>query len=141
VVAALAEWNNQAMSTSAEPSVARPGGISYLHIPSTEPSRTAAFYRSVFDWTIRDPDAQSPAFEDGSGHVIGHFVDEQPVAGDAGLRPYIYVEDVPATVERILANEGEVLKAPFAEGDLTVAIFSDPAGNVLGVWQFSSARP
>jgi predicted enzyme related to lactoylglutathione lyase len=68
----------------------------------------------------------------------GHFVDEQPVAGDAGLRPYVYVEDVPATVERILAHGGAIEKPPFAEGDLTVAVFRDPAGNVLGVWQFSA---
>ena len=70
--------------------------------------------------------------------MIGHFIDEQPVAGDAGVRPYIYVEDVPGTVERILANGGEVLEVPFAEGDLTVAIFGDVAGNVLGIWQFTS---
>lgn len=126
------------MSVSVEPpSVSRPGGISYLHIPSADPPRTAAFYHTVFDWRIRDPEARSPAFQDGTGHVIGHFIDEQPVAGDAGLRPYIYVEDVGGTVERILANGGEILRAPFAEGDLTVAIFGDPAGNVLGVWQFS----
>jgi hypothetical protein len=118
------------------PSVARPGGISYLHIPCKEPRRSAAFYGAVFDWTIRDPDTESPAFCDGSGHVIGHFIGEQPVAGDAGVRPYIYVDDVSATTARILANDGEVLERPFAEGNLTVAIFSDPAGNVLGIWQF-----
>lgn len=120
------------------PSVARPGGVSYLHIPSPNPPLTAAFYGAVFDWRIRDPESESPAFQDGTGHVIGHFVDEQPVAGDAGVRAYVYVEDVPATIERILASGGDVVKAPFAEGDLTVAIFRDPAGNVLGVWQFTS---
>jgi predicted enzyme related to lactoylglutathione lyase len=125
------------MSASEEPpSVARPGGISYLHIPSREPRRTAAFYGAVFDWTIRDFDTESPAFRDGSGHVIGHFVGEQAAAGDAGVRPYIYVEDVAATTARILAGGGEVIERPFAEGNLTVAIFSDPAGNVLGIWQF-----
>jgi predicted enzyme related to lactoylglutathione lyase len=120
------------------PSVARPGGVSYLHIPCAEPRLAAAFYAAVFDWSIRDPESDSPAFQDGTGHVIGHFVDEQPVAGDAGLRPYVYVEDVPATVERILAQGGAIEKPPFAEGDLTVAVFRDPAGNVLGVWQFGA---
>jgi len=118
------------------PSVARLGGISYLHIPSREPRRTAAFYRAVFGWTIRDPDTESPAFCDGSGHVIGHFIREQAVAGDAGVRPYIYVDDVSATTARILAGGGEVIERPFAEGNLIVAIFGDPAGNVLGIWQF-----
>jgi predicted enzyme related to lactoylglutathione lyase len=97
------------MQASAEPpSVARPGGVSYLHIPSENPPLAAAFYGAVFDWSIRDRDTESPAFQDGTGHVIGHFVDEQPVAGDAGVRPYIYVEDLPATVERIQDTFGQV---------------------------------
>jgi hypothetical protein len=28
-----------------------------------------------------------PAFTDGTGHVIGHFVTDQPVAGESGVRP------------------------------------------------------
>jgi uncharacterized protein len=127
------------MSANVEgPSPARPGGVSYLHIPAADPRAGASFYEAVFGWSIRDPSAESPAFSDGSGHVIGHFVSDQSVAGDAGLRPYIYVDDVVATVERIVAHGGAVRRAPFAEGDLTVALFDDPAGNVLGVWQFGS---
>lgn len=120
------------------PPVSRPSGISYLHIPTAEPARAAAFYRAVFNWSIRDAESESPAFQDGSGHVIGHFIDDQPVAGDAGVRPYIYVDDVPGAADRILANGGELLQEPVAEGDLTIAIFADPAGNVLGVWQFGT---
>jgi len=121
------------------PSLARPGGLSYLHIPASDPPGSARFYRSVFGWRIRDADSDSPAFADGTGHVIGHFVTDRPVVGDAGVRPYIYVEDVPATVARIVANGGEILARPFAEGGLTVALFADPAGNVLGAWQFAAA--
>jgi hypothetical protein len=127
------------MSPGEEPSLARPGGLSYLHIPTGDPRSTASFYGEVFGWSIRDADTDSPAFSDGSGHVIGHFVTDQSVAGDSGVRPYIYVDDVRATVEQIAANGGEVLKQPFAEGSLTVALFTDPAGNVLGVWQFGSS--
>jgi len=112
--------------------------VSYLHIPTGDPRLSASFYEEVFGWSIRDPDAHNPAFSDGSGHVIGHFVSDQSVAGDSGVRPYIYVDDVRATVEQIAANGGEVLEQPFAEGSLTVSLFTDPAGNVLGVWQFGS---
>jgi predicted enzyme related to lactoylglutathione lyase len=83
------------MSANVEaPSVARQGGITYLHIPTKDPPLTAAFYRAVFSWSIRDPETESPAFQDGTGHVIGHFIDDQAVAGDAGVRPYIYLDDV-----------------------------------------------
>jgi uncharacterized protein len=121
-----------------EPSLARPGGITYLHIPSTDPRSTASFYECVFGWSIRDGDTNSPAFADGTGHVIGHFVSDQQAAGDSGVRPYIYVQDVPASAKLIAANGGVILKQPFAEGNLTVAHFADPTGNVFGIWQFGS---
>ena len=66
-----------------ESQVFRPAGISYLRIPSQEPQQTAAFYESVFGWSV-NKDRPDPSFEDGTGHVIGHFIADQPVAGEAG---------------------------------------------------------
>ena len=114
--------------------VFRAGGISYLRIPAKDSSVSAAFYEAVFDWTIRDH-PEHPAFEDGTGHVIGHWMPDLPVAGEAGVVPYIYVEHVDDTLPRVLASGGEIVREPYAEGDLWVATFRDPAGNVLGVWQ------
>jgi uncharacterized protein len=117
-----------------EDPVFRVAGISYLRIPSQDPQETAAFYRSVFGWKV-DTDREDPSFEDGTGHVIGHITSEMPVAGEAGVRPYIYVERVDETLEKVAAGGGAVVTAPYPEGDLWVATFRDPAGNVLGVWQ------
>jgi len=33
------------------------------------------------------------------------------------------------------AAGGEVVRAPYQEGNLWVATFRDPAGNVVGLWQ------
>lgn len=123
-----------------QPTLARPSGVSYLHIPRGGSNRTAAFYGEVFGWRIRDPQSESPSFRDGSGHVIGHFLDDHEVAGQAGVRPYVYVEDVASVVERIPPAGGEIVEAPFDEGNLIVAHFRDPAGNVLGIWQFATPR-
>jgi uncharacterized protein len=119
---------------SDQPSVFRPGGISYLRIPAPDAPRTAAFYESVFGWNVRgDPD--EPSFDDATGHVIGHFVPDLQVAGEGGIRPYIYVDSVDATLDKVAAQGGEVVTPPYPEGDLWVATFRDPSGNVLGVWQ------
>jgi predicted enzyme related to lactoylglutathione lyase len=114
--------------------VFRPGGASYLRIPAEDPRATAAFYGAVFGWKV-DLDRDDPSFEDGTGHVIGHFVAELPVAGEAGVRPYVYVESVDETLAKMVAQGGEVVTAPYPEGDLVVATFRDPSGNVVGVWQ------
>jgi uncharacterized protein len=117
-----------------ESRVFRSAGVSYLRIPAEEPQQTAAFYESVFGWSVVR-DRQDPSFEDGTGHVIGHFVADLRVAGEAGVRPYIYVERIDDTLKKVAAHGGAVVTAPYAEGDLLVATFRDPAGNVLGVWQ------
>jgi hypothetical protein len=88
-------------------------------------------------WRV-DADRDDPSFEDGTGHVIGHFVVDMPVAGEAGVVPYVFVESVDVTLEKVVANDGEVATPPYREGDLRVATFRDPAGNVIGVWQQGS---
>jgi uncharacterized protein len=122
-----------------ESPVFRSAGISYLRIPSKDPQETATFYEGVFGWKV-DTDREDPSFEDGSGHVIGHITAEMPVAGEAGVRPYIYVEGVDEALEKVAAAGGAVVEAPYPEGDLWVATFRDPAGNVLGVWQRGPRR-
>jgi hypothetical protein len=117
-----------------ESPVFRIGGISYLRIPAGDPRATAAFYRAVFGWSVRG-DRDDPSFEDGTGHVIGHFVSDLPTAGETGIRPYVFVEGIDDSLARIAANGGAVVTAPYPEGDLWVATFRDPAGNVVGVWQ------
>ncbi len=117
-----------------ETRVFRPGGVSYLRIPAPEPVASAEFYAAVFGWRV-DTDRETPNFEDGSGHVIGHFMRDLPVAGASGVRPYVCVERVPETLDKAVSAGAEVVTAPYPEGDLTVATFRDPAGNVIGVWQ------
>jgi len=117
-----------------EPSVFRIGGISYLRSPANDARQLASFYEAVFGWSVR-VDRDEPSFADGSGHVIGHFTADQSVAGEAGVRPYIFVERVDETLDHVVAQGGKVVTAPYPEGDLWVATFRDPAGNVMGVWQ------
>jgi predicted enzyme related to lactoylglutathione lyase len=70
--------------------------------------------------------------------VIGHFMADLPAAGEAGVLPYVFVEQLDETVEKVVAQGGEVVTPPYPEGDLRVATFRDPAGNVIGVWQQGS---
>jgi predicted enzyme related to lactoylglutathione lyase len=106
--------------------VGRIAGISYLHIPARDVAASAGFYRDVFGWQLHGP-PDGPSFSDGTGHVIGRWVTDQAVTGADGLRAYIYVADVEDT--------------PYPEGTLRVALFADPAGNVLGIWQETSDSP
>jgi uncharacterized protein len=115
-----------------EISVFRPGDVSYLRIAAPDPTRSAAFYSGVFGWKISE---DSDAFQDVTGHVIGHFMSDLPVAGEAGVVPYVYVRDIDEALARVPEAGGEVTAKPYPEGDLWVAMTRDPAGNAVGVWQ------
>lgn len=127
------------MSAAEPPSVFRPGGVSYLHIPCHEPARAADFYEAVFGWTPRR-DGEEPAFADATGHVIGHFVGGEPAAEGRGILPFVYVEDVGATLRAADGHGGRVEDQPRAEGTLLVATISDPEGNLIGVWTETAVR-
>jgi predicted enzyme related to lactoylglutathione lyase len=88
-----------------ESRVFRRAGISYMRIPAKDPQAIAAFYHDVFGWTV-DAARADPSFEDGSGHVIGHFIPDAAVSGEAGVRPYVYVESVDDTLERVSFHGG-----------------------------------
>ena len=114
--------------------LARPGAVTYLHLPAPDVRRAAAFYRDVFDWTVDGADGDRPSFSDASGLIRGQWRSEHLAVTEPGVLPYIYVADVASTVQRIVTHGGEIVTEPFAEGLLTVALFRDPAGNVLGLW-------
>jgi predicted enzyme related to lactoylglutathione lyase len=118
----------------AEGSVFRPGGISYVRIPAPDPQGAAAFYRDVFGWAVRT-DRANPSFEDATGHVIGHFMSDLLVVGEGGVLIYVYVDDVDETLGKVTARGGEIARQPYPEGDLRVAAFRDPPGNIVGLWQ------
>ena len=116
-------------------SLSRPGGLSYLHIPAVDPKQSALFYEHVFGWTVDGHETNRPSFRDGTGHVAGAWVTDQEPSRTAGLLPYIYVDTIDGTTELIQAHGGEMIEAPSPEGNLLIATFRDPAGNVLGLWQ------
>ncbi|MBV9192772.1 MAG: VOC family protein [Solirubrobacterales bacterium] len=114
--------------------LATPGAITYLHLPAADARRAARFYREVFGWRISNPDSDRPSFDDTSGHLSGAWISHHLAAAEPGLLAYIYVSEIEDTVARIVAHGGEIVTEPFPEGLLTVALFRDPSGNVLGLW-------
>jgi predicted enzyme related to lactoylglutathione lyase len=117
-----------------EPQLARNGGLSYLEIPAIDLHESATFYENVLGWSVQ-LDGTAAKFRDQTGHLIGRWLTGRAISRDAGLLPYIYVDRLEGVVERVPAHGGQLVKLPFAEGNLTVAIVRDPAGNLIGLWQ------
>ena len=126
---------------SVDTRLARPGAVTYLHLPATDVRLAAAFYRDVFGWSINGPDSNRPSFDDASRLLSGAWISDYLPAAEPGLLPYIYVADIEQTVARIVAHGGAILTQPYPEGLLTVATFRDPAGNLIGLWHDTTRPP
>jgi predicted enzyme related to lactoylglutathione lyase len=120
---------------SVDKGLARHGHVSYLEIPALDAERSAAFYEAVFGWNVRRRENGDRSFDDGSGDLIGHWVTGRAASRETGVVPYVYVDRIDDVVGRVVKQGGEVVKPPYPEGDLWVATFRDPAGNLMGVWQ------
>ncbi len=119
-------------------SVFRDRSVSYLELPATDVAALADFYEAVFGWEIRGENRSS--FSDGSGHVIGHFVRDRAPSGEAGPRPFVYVDGFDDALRTVEKEGGEIVKPKYAEGNLWVAAFRDPSGNVVGIWELIPQR-
>ncbi len=111
------------------------GKICYIEMPATDIARSSDFYQHVFGWNIRTRGDGSTAFDDTTGEVSGAWVIGRPPATTPGLLVYIMVDSVAATVESVLANGGEIVQPLGADAPEITARFSDPAGNVIGLYQ------
>ena len=115
--------------------LARHGGLTYLHIPAADLRKSAAFYREVLGWSMEErPDGFR--FSDRDGLLIGGL-GLGPAQRDERLVCYFYVEDIRAAETRVTAGGGEIVSPPSRQGDIDVARVRDPAGNLIGLWQFA----
>lgn len=108
-----------------------PNPVVHFEIIGSDGSALQEFYRKIFGWAI---DADNPmnygmADTGGSGVNGGIGQGEEPIATF-----YIEVDDPAAFLSKIAAAGGKVVQdVTVIPGAVTMARFSDPAGNVIGL--------
>jgi uncharacterized protein len=113
----------------------RNGKVCYIEIPAIDINRSASFYEKVFGWGIRTRGDGSVAFDDSVGEVSGTWVLGRKPATEPGLLIYIMVDSVAATLDDVVANGGEIVQPIGMDAPEITARFSDPAGNIIGLYQ------
>ena len=112
------------------------GRLAYIQIPALEVRESAEFYKNIFGWQIRGGSDAHLSFTDAAGDVIGAFVTDRMISTEPGVIFYVYVHGLDATLDRMIKAGSKVVRPPYQEGDVWVATLIDPAGNVIGIWQF-----
>ena len=111
------------------------GKICYLEIPAVDIQQPADFYKSVFGWHIRERNDGHLAFDDGVGEVSGTWVKNRKALNDTGILIYIMVDDINLIMEAIINKGGKIVQAVGMDAPEITARFSDPAGNIFGLFQ------
>ena len=122
------------MATTALPTY-RTGKICYIEIPADDIERSATFYRRAFGWHIRKRGDGSTAFDDTVSEVSGTWVLGRPVAAQPGLMVYIMVASAAAAIDAVISAGGEIVEAVDQNAREVVAVFRDPAGNLMGIYE------
>ena len=113
------------------------GKICYLEIPANNIEVSASFYEKSFDWKIRR-DGDRISFDDGVGEVSGMWVlDKKPVP-EGSIIISIMVDNADATSKLITAHGGKVVNSLKMNSGEIIVHFTDPAGNVMGIYQSQS---
>jgi predicted enzyme related to lactoylglutathione lyase len=115
-----------------------PAPIVFFDVAGPDLQKQSAFYATVFGWE---------ALAD--GHVTATVASPLPgllrVEAANGFQPerviYLGVEDITATLAMIAANGGgSVLPRMVVPGVVILALFTDPAGNRMGLVEMADGQ-
>jgi predicted enzyme related to lactoylglutathione lyase len=122
------------MDTKKHPTIAN-GKVCYIEIPAVDVLLSAAFYKKVFGWLIRERSNGQIAFDDAINEVSGTWVVGRLPTTEAGILVYIMVDSVASTLKAIVTHGGKIVQEIGADAPEITARFSDPASNIFGLYQ------
>ena len=118
----------------------RHGDFTHIEIPADDPQRAKTFYADVFGWSFAD---EVPRFE--GYHLFTTPVGQEGMGGAIGkrgemapddVRAYIHVDSIDDTLPRLAERGGGVVQEKMeVPGMGWFAVFTDPEGNTLALWE------
>jgi predicted enzyme related to lactoylglutathione lyase len=117
------------------------GKVCYIEIPAVDINSSMAFYKNVFGWNIRKRGDGNIAFDDNAGEVSGTWVTGRKASEEPGLLIYIMVDSVEKSADAVIANGGKIVQPIGMDAPEITARFSDPAGNIFGLYQEPAQEP
>jgi len=109
-------------------------GFCHIEIPTTDATKSAGFYKRVFDWAINESDPNYIQFSTPDNEGGGFTTASKPTSD--GFILYIQVEDIEKKLREIEEAGGKTVKGKTGISPEFgfFALFTDPCGNQLGIW-------
>ena len=108
--------------------------VVHFEIMGKETAKLASFYSGLFGWKIDTNNPMNYGMVDtGSGPGIPGGIGDEP-DGSSRVTVYVEVDDLQKYLDDAVSR-GATVRMPPTEipGAVTMAMFSDPAGNVIGM--------
>jgi predicted enzyme related to lactoylglutathione lyase len=123
------------------------GRVVHFEIPFDDGDRARSFYKEIFGWQVMEMPEMSytivtsgPSNDQGpteSGYINGGML-PRTQASTAGPVIVVDVDSIDQTLERIGGQGGTTVVGKTPVGDMGfAAYFTDPEGNVVGLWENS----
>ena len=109
--------------------------VVHFEIMGGEGAQLQNFYRQLFDWSI-DADNEwnygmvSAPNGEGIGGGVGPGIEGRNL-----VTVYVQVPDLQAALDQAARLGGTTVMEPTDVGDISIAQFTDPAGNVIGLYR------
>jgi predicted enzyme related to lactoylglutathione lyase len=118
-----------------------PNPVVHFEISGRDGKQLQSFYAGLFDWKV---DANNPMdygiVEAGGPNGIGGGISASQ-DGSAGVTVYVEVDDPQAYLDKAVGLGGKlVMPVTDIPGAVTMAQFSDPAGNMIGLIKAGSGQ-
>lgn len=120
----------------------RPGAFCWLDLAASDESLAREFYARAFGWTFRDRPANGGRFtrcfagEEGVGSLYPLRPSQLRGGVPSHWTPYLCVEDIDGSAQRIGPLGGRIVVAPFdVQGVARIALIEDAVGALVGMWQ------
>jgi predicted enzyme related to lactoylglutathione lyase len=108
-----------------------PAHPDYVEFVVHDLARSKAFYAAAFGWRFTDYGPSYTSFDD--GRIGGGFTTGAPPHSGGPLMVF-YAADLDATLARVKAAGGIIVKPPFAFPGGRRFHFTDPDGTEIAVW-------
>ena len=115
----------------------------WIEIRTRDIEKTASFYENLFDWKIiRKEDAEGLdywIFDTGDKPRIQNIrrggISLRPDSENLGVVIYIAVDDIDTILKKVTELGGKVVISKIPQGSTFKAYFTDPSGNLFGLWE------
>lgn len=107
-------------------------GIDYIEFSVTDMAEAKRFYEAAFGWEFNDYGPDYAGIKKQGGESGGMRLDAEVTTG--GPLVILYSKELDASLAKVRAAGGRIVKEPFEFPGGRRFHFEDPSGNELAVW-------